>query len=182
MTETKTTTKATTKAATGKRKALFLDRDGVINVDRGYVGSRKDFFFVPGVFQALRAVQDKGYLLVVVTNQSGIGRGLFSEADYQALTKWMRARLRQEGIEIAAVYHDPTHPTEAKGNYLTVSENRKPAPGMILQAAQDLDLDLDASAMIGDKASDVEAGKAAGVGQIFQIESGDALSGVLEKI
>ena len=150
-------------AAAGPRKALFLDRDGTINEDRGYVGRREDFRFLPGVFAALREAQARGYLIVVVTNQSGIGRGLYSEADFAALTEWMVARLAAEGVDIAGVYHDPTHPTAAKGAYRRRSPERKPAPGLIARAAGELDIDLAESALIGDQESDIAAGRAAGV-------------------
>ena len=144
--------------------ALFLDRDGVINVDHGYVHRAQDFDFLPGIFELARAARTLGLRLVVVTNQAGIGRGLYGEADFERLTAWMCERFADEGAPIDAVYHCPTHPTAGIGAYRVDSPRRKPNPGMILEARDALGLDLDASILLGDKPSDVEAGLAAGVG------------------
>jgi D-glycero-D-manno-heptose 1,7-bisphosphate phosphatase len=144
--------------------ALFLDRDGVINVDHGYVHRAQDFEFLPGIFELARAARTLGLRLVVVTNQAGIGRGLYGEADFERLTAWMRERFADEGASIDAVYHCPTHPTAGIGAYRVDSPRRKPNPGMILEARDALGLDLDASILLGDKPSDLEAGLAAGVG------------------
>jgi D-glycero-D-manno-heptose 1,7-bisphosphate phosphatase len=145
------------------RPAAFLDRDGVINIDHGYVHRREDFAFVPGVLEGARRLHDLGYALVVATNQSGIGRGLYTEGDFLALTDWMRQSFSAAGAPLAGVYFCPHHPTEAVGAYLTACGCRKPGPGMLLQAAEELGLDLAASAMFGDRASDLEAARAAGV-------------------
>ena len=146
-----------------KRRAAFLDRDGVINLDRGYVYRREDFDFVPGVLEGARLLHDLDYALVVVSNQSGIGRGLFGEAQFHALSNWMKEMFIAAGAPLSGVYFCPHHPTEARGPYLRSCACRKPAPGMLLSAAKDLRLDLEASAMFGDKASDLEAALAAGV-------------------
>ena len=146
-----------------KRRAAFLDRDGVINLDRGYVYRREDFDFVPGVLEGARLLHDLDYALVVVSNQSGIGRGLFSEAQFHALSNWMKEKFIAAGAPLSGVYFCPHHPTEARGPYLRICDCRKPAPGMLLSAAKDLQLDLEASAMFGDKPSDLEAALAAGV-------------------
>lgn len=143
--------------------AAFIDRDGVINFDRDYVYRRSDFEFIPGVFEAACTLRGLGYLLFVVTNQSGIGRGLYSVDDFLALDDWMRARFLEEGAEVAATYYCPHHPTEGVGQYRVDCECRKPRPGMLLQAAADHGLALDRSLLIGDKASDLEAARAAGV-------------------
>ena len=148
------------------QRALFLDRDGVINVDHGYVHRIEQFEFLPGIFDLCRAAVAAGHVLVVVTNQAGIGRGLYSEADFHAVTAWMTQRFSDEGAPIARVYFCPTHPTAGVGAYRIESPFRKPGPGMILQAADELKIDLQASTLIGDKASDVEAGINAGVGRI----------------
>ncbi len=153
------------------KKALILDRDGVINCEKGYVGRVKDFEFLDGVFEALREARRKGYLLVIVTNQAGIARGYYTEEDYHRLTEWMLRKLRDEGVEITAVYYDPYHP-EGTGRYRRDSLRRKPHPGMILEAAREHSLDLAASALVGDKLSDVEAGRRAGVGRLFLVRSG----------
>ena len=146
------------------RRALFLDRDGVINIDRGYVHLPEQCQFIDGIFDMARAFADAGYLIVIATNQAGIGRGLYGEEDFQSFMTWMKAQFRNEGIEIAAVYHCPDHPTAGIGPYRRENPWRKPGPGMILQAAKDLDLDLAESWLVGDKLSDMEAAKAAGVG------------------
>ena len=147
------------------RRAAFLDRDGVINLDGGYVFRREDFRFVPGTLDAARRLHDMGFLLVVVTNQSGIGRGLYSEADFESLTAWMRGEFQAAGAPLAGVYHCPHHPSNAVGLYRRVCDCRKPAPGMLFAAARDLGIDLAASVMFGDRASDLEAARSAGVAQ-----------------
>ena len=155
-------------------KALFLDRDGVINVDRNYVHRVEDFEFVPGIFDLCAAAAERGFLIVVVTNQAGIGRGLYTEADFQRLTSWMVGTFRQRGIDIARVYHCPYHPTAGVGEYRRESFDRKPNPGMLLKARDELNLDLAASVLIGDKDSDIAAGLAAGVGHLLKLVPGAA--------
>lgn len=152
-----------TDAAATRRAAAFLDRDGVINVDRGYVYRREDFEFVPGVLEGARRLHELGYALVVVTNQSGIGRGLYSEADFGDLTAWMVRSFAAAGAPIARVYYCPHHPSEATGSYRRACQCRKPAPGMLLRAGHELGLDLTASAMFGDRASDLQAARVAGL-------------------
>lgn len=147
-----------------KRHALFLDRDGVINVDRGYVCTEDRFEFVEGIFDLCRDATDLGYLVIVVTNQAGIGRGYYSERDFQALTDWMCAAFRERGAPIAKVYYCPFHPEHGVGSYKVESSFRKPGPGMILQAAAEFDIDMGRSILVGDKETDIVAGLAAGVG------------------
>ncbi len=146
-------------------RALFLDRDGVINVDVGYIWRPEDFIFQEGVFEACRQARSLGYNLVVVTNQAGIGRGLYSEDDFQQLTEWMCTRFAGEGAEIARVFHAPTHPEEGIGIYKRESIDRKPGPGMLFKARDALGLDMAASALVGDRESDIAAAISAGVGQ-----------------
>ncbi|MFM7025307.1 MAG: D-glycero-beta-D-manno-heptose 1,7-bisphosphate 7-phosphatase [Limnohabitans sp.] len=153
------------------RKAVFLDRDGVINLDRAYVHRWEDFAFVPGIVGAMRRLKQAGYLLVVVTNQSGIARGYYSEAQYQQLTAQMREALASEGAAVDAVYHCPHHPEGLLAPYAMDCSCRKPAPGMILQAARELGIDLPGSCLIGDKPSDIDAAKAAGVGASYLVGS-----------
>lgn len=145
------------------RRALFLDRDGVINTDHGYVHRVADFHFMEGIFGLCREAVRLGYVLIVVTNQSGIGRGIYSEEDFQTVTGWMRERFVAEGAPLLAVYHCPYHPG---GNalYQPYAHWRKPAPGMILQAAADHGIDLAASVLLGDSERDIQAAHAAGVG------------------
>lgn len=145
------------------RPAAFLDRDGVINLDHGYVYRREDFSFVPGVLDAAADLARAGLALVVVTNQSGIGRGRYAEADFLRLTGWMREQFAAAGAPLAGVYFCPHHPTDAQGEYRRDCDCRKPAPGLLLQAARELDLDLARSIMFGDRHSDLQAAAAAGV-------------------
>jgi D-glycero-D-manno-heptose 1,7-bisphosphate phosphatase len=152
------------------QRALFLDRDGVINVDTGFLHRSADCVFVDGIFELASTFAAHGFRLVVVTNQSGIGRGYYSEADFTAFMRWMRGEFARQGVEIDAVYHCPDHPTEGIGRYRRENPWRKPGPGMLLQAAQDLELDLAASWAIGDKTSDVEAARAAGIGTILLLD------------
>ncbi len=145
------------------RPAAFLDRDGVINLDRGYVSRAEDFEFVTGVVDGAAALQRLGFALVVITNQSGIGRGLYSEGDLLALNRWMSEQFEQRSVHIDGVFYCPHHPTEAFGRYRCECDCRKPAPGMLLRAARELNLDLTRSAMFGDRVSDLQAAAAAGV-------------------
>jgi D-glycero-D-manno-heptose 1,7-bisphosphate phosphatase len=155
------------------RGALFLDRDGVINVDRGYVHRVEDFEFVPGIFELARyAVHQLGWPVVVTTNQAGIARGLFDESAYFALTVWMCRRFDAEGAPLARVYHCPYHATLGIGRYRVDHDWRKPKPGMILRAAADFDLTLSECVLIGDKISDIEAAAAAGIAERIRIDPG----------
>lgn len=158
------------------RPALFLDRDGVINVDHGYVHRVQDFEFIPGIFELARfVVRDLRWPIVVVTNQAGIGRGYFDEASFQRLTTWMCKRFAAEAAPITKVYHCPYHPEHGVGEYRRDHPSRKPKPGMLFQAAADLDLDLAQSALIGDKISDIECANAAGIGLRIMINSSTVL-------
>lgn len=157
------------------RPALFLDRDGVINVDRGFVARREDFEWLPGIFDVARTARDLGYALVVVTNQSGIGHGDYTAADFESVTVYMRQRFIDEGVPLTAVYHCPFHPDAEQSKYRHPDHPwRKPRPGMILAARDDLGIDLQRSVLIGDRWSDVEAGAAAGVGSLAVIGRDDA--------
>ncbi len=144
-------------------KAAFLDRDGVINIDHAYVHRPQEFDWIDGVFEGCRQLVRAGYLLIVVTNQSGIGRGYYSEADFHALTDWMKQQFEKAGAPISGVYFCPHHPQKALGTYKQDCPCRKPAPGMLLKAQLDFDIDMQQSLMIGDKNSDMLAAKAAGV-------------------
>ena len=154
----------------GMTSAVFLDRDGVINVDHGYVSTWERFEFLPGVPDALRTLQDAGYLLIVVSNQSGIGRGYYCEADVESLNQAVAQHLGSTvGVTLSEFYHCPHHPTEAEGQFRRQCDCRKPAPGMIRQAVLDHGIDLKTSLLVGDKDSDIEAGRAAGVARLFKV-------------
>lgn len=148
-------------------KGLFLDRDGVINIDYGYVHKQNQFDFVDGIFEVCRAARERSYSIFIVTNQAGIGRGYYSERDFHELMDWMRAQFISYKCPIRAVYYCPAHPEFGLGEYKCDSEYRKPRPGMILSAARDFGIDLNASILLGDKESDIQAGRAAGVGKNF---------------
>lgn len=137
------------------RPAVFLDRDGTIAFDVPYCSRVEDFHLIPGVADAIARLALSGWAIVIITNQSGIARGFFSEETLDAIHKKMRADLSEAGTRIDGVYHCPHHPSEG-------CSCRKPAPGMILQAASELALDLGRSVMVGDSMSDVRAGQVAG--------------------
>jgi D,D-heptose 1,7-bisphosphate phosphatase len=158
------------------RKAAFIDLDGVLNEERAFVHRIEDFAFVPGAIEALQALQAAGYLLVVITNQSGIARGLYPEADYLALTGHMRERLQAAGVTLDAVEYCPHLADAPVERYRVDCECRKPKPGMLTRAIQALDIDAPASFIVGDRLSDVEAGRAAGVGRCFLVRTGYPLS------
>jgi len=145
------------------RKALFLDRDGVVNVEKNYVYRIEDFEFIDGIFSLVQAAQKRGYLPVIITNQAGIGRGYYTEEDFHVLTQWMVGEFAMRSITIAGVYYCPYHETAGVGKYRKASFDRKPKPGMLFRARDELQIDLSKSVLIGDKASDMEAGRNAGV-------------------
>ena len=149
---------------------MILDRDGVINEDPGYLWRIEDCRFVAGIFDLTREFAARGFAIVIATNQAGIGRGLFTEAQFQSLMDWISAQFLRHGVVIDRIYHCPDHPTAGIGAYRRASAWRKPAPGMLLQAAADLELDLTRSWCVGDKASDIEAARAAGVGTLVRLD------------
>jgi len=149
------------------KPAIFLDRDGVINEDTGYVSKVDDFHFLPGVIEALQLMKQKGYLLVVVTNQSGIARGYFSEDDFMNLTEWMDWSLADRDVDLDGIYFCPHHPEHG-----ALCDCRKPEPGMLLLAKQELNIDMSRSYMVGDKPSDLKAAINAGVGHKIMVRTG----------
>ena len=159
------------------RKAAFLDRDGVINLDRAYVHRWEDFEFVPGAIEGMRRLQAAGYALVIVTNQSGLARGYYTEAQYQALTQSLLNELKQQGVQVEGVYHCPHHPKGTVPELARDCDCRKPEPGLVLQAATELGLSLPDSILVGDKPSDIEAARAAGVGRAYLVDSDNPESG-----
>lgn len=150
-------------------RALFLDRDGVVNVEIDYLHRIEDVEFMPGIVSLCTTAMRLGYRIVVVTNQAGIGRGLYTEDDYQILTLWMREQLRGEGVEFDAVYHCPYHPEHGIGEYRREHEDRKPGTGMLRRAVTEFGVSLTESVMVGDRCSDIAAANAAGLRQAFLI-------------
>jgi len=135
-------------------KALFLDRDGVINKDVAYPHKPEQIVFIDGIFDLCRKALVKGYLLIVVTNQAGVAKGYFNEDDVKKLHTWMKEQFLKESIVITAFYYCPYHKNGTVESYRKDSDWRKPKPGMIVQAARDWDIDLASSLMVGDKKSD----------------------------
>ena len=151
------------------RRALFLDRDGVVNVEVGYLHRAEEVRFVDGIFPLCRTAMKLGYRLIVVTNQAGIARGFYTEADFHTLMDFIRVELHAEQIELDAVYHCPYHPEHGVGPYKREHEDRKPGTGMLRRGAREFDLSLADSVMIGDRCSDIAAANAAGLRQAFLI-------------
>lgn len=152
--------------ASSVKPALFLDRDGVVNVDTDYLYRIEDVVFIDGIFDLVRAYRSRGYKVFVITNQSGIARGRFSEADFQTLTLWMTDQFAKRGAPIDAVYHCPHHP-----NVTGPCHCRKPEPGMLLQAAHEHSIDLARSLMVGDKERDILAAHRAGVRETYRLDA-----------
>jgi D-glycero-D-manno-heptose 1,7-bisphosphate phosphatase len=147
--------------------ALFLDRDGVVNHEVGYLYRAADLRFVDGIFPLCRTAQSLGYRLVIVTNQAGIARGFYTTQDFENLMDIIRDEFESRGILLDAVYHCPYHPDHGIGEYRREHPDRKPSPGMLLRAARDLALDLPRSILVGDRCSDIAAANAAGLRQAF---------------
>ena len=156
-------------------KAIFLDRDGTINIDHGYVHQIDDFQFIEGVIDTLRQLKKKGYLLVIVTNQSGIARGYFSEAQFLQLTEWMDWSLAEQDVDLDGIYYCPHHP-EGKGEFKQQCDCRKPEAGMFLQAIRDLKIDPAQSVMVGDKLEDLLAAEKAGVKTKVLVRTGKTVT------
>jgi D-glycero-D-manno-heptose 1,7-bisphosphate phosphatase len=150
-----------------KIPAVFLDRDGVINHDAGYVWRTQEIRFIDGIFHLVGAIRAAGFLTIVVTNQAGVARGYFTEEDVRRLHDWLRKEFRTHGVEIDAFYYCPFHPAGTIPRYRADSPDRKPAPGMILRAAAEWSVDLSRSVLVGDKESDIEAGRRARVGTLI---------------
>ena len=152
-------------------KALFLDRDGVVNVEKNYLHKPEDFELVDGIAEVCRAYQEQGYLIIIVTNQSGIARGYYSEEDFRHLSDWMVEYFKTLGIDITRIYHCPHH-EEISGT----CDCRKPEPGMFLNAMNDYGIDMRSSVMIGDNERDITAARRAGVGTNILLSADAATS------
>jgi mannose-6-phosphate isomerase len=148
---------------TSRRPAVFLDRDGVLNLDHGYVHRPDQIHWTPGAISAVRRLNDLGYRVVVVTNQAGVAHGHYEEEAVHALHAWMRDELAKHGASIDAFYHCPYHPEAKVERFRSSHIDRKPGPGMILRAFTDLKIDKDRSFLIGDKQTDIAAAQAAGI-------------------
>jgi len=148
-----------------KQKAIFLDRDGVINIEKNYLYKIKDFEFIPGVIEAIKYLEDKGFLLFIITNQSGIARNYYTKDDFNTLTSWMIEVLKKQNITISQVEFCPHGPYES-------CTCRKPLTGMIDNILKNYDIDLENSWLIGDKSSDIACGKSANIKNIIQVKSG----------
>ena len=150
------------------RPAAFLDRDGVLNHDAGFVHRPEDFRWIEGAQEAVRYLKERGCLVFVVTNQSGVAQGLYEESDVAALHGWINRELARVGTQVDAFYYCPHHPEGARARYRRVCDCRKPAPGMLRQAMAEWPVDAARSFLIGDQPRDLEAAEAAGVrGYLF---------------
>ena len=146
-----------------KSRALFLDRDGVINTDRGYVYLKEEFEFTTGIFDICKLASSLEYKLIVITNQAGIGRGYYTEDQFKELNDWMCSEFKKNGVRINKVYYSPYHPEYGLGSYKVDHISRKPNPGMIHEAELEFNLDLGKSLLVGDRYTDILAGIAAGI-------------------
>jgi D,D-heptose 1,7-bisphosphate phosphatase len=165
-----------------RRPALFFDRDGVLNQDRGYVHRPEDFDWIEGAIEAIKLLNDRGWLVIVVTNQAGIARGYYPESAVDDLHDWMQRELMLRGAHVDAFYHCPHHPEGTVSDLAVVCDCRKPAPGMLLKALDEWPIDAQHSWLIGDKASDLEAAKRAGVRAVLFDGKGlsDIVRGLVE--
>ncbi|WP_124553145.1 D-glycero-alpha-D-manno-heptose-1,7-bisphosphate 7-phosphatase [Methylophilus methylotrophus] len=159
-------------------RALFLDRDGVINLNHGYVHKPDNFDFIDGIFALVKEANAAGYMIIVITNQAGIARGYYTENDFLKLSEWMSLQFELQGAKITKVYFSPYHPTEGIGKYKRDDISRKPRPGMIFEAQKEFNISLAESILIGDQATDILAGIEAGVGTniLFSTQHFDTLN------
>lgn len=162
-------------------KAIFLDRDGTLNIDYGYVHEIDQFHFIEGSIEALQQLKQMGYLLVLVSNQSGIARGYFSEQQFLQLTEWMDWSLADRGVDLDGIYYCPHHP-DGIGEFKQDCNCRKPKAGMLGQAIKELKIDPACSIMIGDKMEDMMAGKSAGIKMNILVRSGKTVTEDSEKL
>jgi D-glycero-D-manno-heptose 1,7-bisphosphate phosphatase len=157
-----------------RERALFLHRDGVINREAGYVFRKEQVQFVEGVFSLCRTAKRLGYRLVVVTYQEGLARGVFTQADYAGLMRWMREEFRREGIALDGVFHCPSG---VKSKTPEGNGECRPGAGMLRRAARDLRLELSESVLVGARTIDVAAANAGGLRQAFLLRGSEQLTG-----
>jgi D-glycero-D-manno-heptose 1,7-bisphosphate phosphatase len=157
---------------TDKIKVAFLDRDGVINKEVNYLYKVEDFEYTENCIEGLKKIKALGYEIIIVTNQAGIARGYYTEDDYQKLTAWYVADLKNQGIDILDVFHCPHHPDGKIERYTKSCECRKPNSGMFDDAMQKYNINLDESIMVGDKVSDLKAANKIGIQQLYLVETG----------
>ena len=148
-------------------KAIFLDRDGVINKDHDYVCRIADFEFIPKAVEGLKKLQEVGYKLIIISNQSGIARDYYQEKDVKILHEYMLNELNKKSVQIDKIYYCPHHPSDGNGKYTTDCDCRKPKPGLIKKAVQEFNIDLKQSFFIGDKTADIQTGKNAGCATVL---------------
>ncbi|MBW7981352.1 D-glycero-beta-D-manno-heptose 1,7-bisphosphate 7-phosphatase [Enterobacillus tribolii] len=160
--------------------AIFLDRDGTINIDHGYIYEIDRFQFIDGVIDAMKELKRMGFALVLVTNQSGIARGKFTEEQFTHLTEWMDWSLADRGVDLDGIYYCPHHPDYGTEEYHQQCDCRKPQPGMLLSAQRHLKIDMAASYIVGDKLDDLLAGEAAGVGTRVLVRTGKPVTAEAE--
>jgi D,D-heptose 1,7-bisphosphate phosphatase len=166
-----------------RKKALLLDRDGVLNVDEGYVCTADRFRWTSGAVAAIKAANDAGLLVLVITNQAGIARGYYSEDQFRGFTAWIDGQLRDRGAHVDGWYHCPHHPVDGIGPFKTECDCRKPRPGLVRQAVADWELAPDSCLMIGDKESDLEAAAACGIGGLrFDSRTDDLLDTLVRRV
>ena len=150
-------------------KTIFLDRDGVINKEKGYLHKIKDFEFISGVFETCRYLQGLNYKIIIITNQSGISRGLYTENDFQIINNWMISEFKKNDINILDVFHCP-HSPESNCNCI------KPKPGMLIKAKNKYKIDMQNSWMLGDKESDIIAANNSGITNTIIVRSGHPIN------
>jgi D-glycero-D-manno-heptose 1,7-bisphosphate phosphatase len=156
----------------GKQAAVFFDRDGVLNVDHGYTYRPEDFQWMPGAVETIKYFNERNYLVIVITNQSGVARGYYTEEDVNVLHEYMNVELKKQGAHVDCFYYCPHHPEGKIVKYKSKCNCRKPAPGMLMQAMEEWPINKEVALVIGDKPSDVVAAEAAGVkGYLFAGEN-----------
>lgn len=153
-------------------KVIFLDRDGVINIDDGYVHKKEDWIFTHKCLKALKSFIDKGFKLIIITNQAGIAKGFYSIEDYNALTKWYLNILKKNGISVLSVIYCPHHPQGIVAQYKKDCNCRKPKPGLIKDAVSKFNIDIQKSILVGDKISDIIAGARSEIKNLVIVDSG----------